>query len=173
MVRACLFIFFSLSLLEGGRTQLLSVCVSEAKTLSLPRRRRRRSSPLALAVALTMSSTPLLNCCSLFTHRVIQSSVSRYSFSLTSPDCRRFTRPFATKHRETLQNACAYRQCHSISHGRCSNFFAGTTLTFCTSRFVLFRMSNASSPTLGPFLFPLFVVSSCISSAFDDGDGPA
>ena len=40
-----------------------------------------------------------------------------------------------------------HHQCHSISHGCCSNFFAGTTLAFSLSFFVLLRISSASSPT--------------------------
>ena len=103
MVRACFYSSLSLCFREVGRNFSLSASLKRRRFRS--RGRRRWSSPLALAGALTMRSTPLLNCCS-FLHRVIQSSVSRYSFSLTSPDCRRFTRPFATKRRySTLQNA--------------------------------------------------------------------
>ena len=43
-----------------------------------------------------------------------------------------------------------HHQCHSISHGCCSNFFAGTTLAFSLSFFVLLRISSASSPSPEP-----------------------
>jgi len=147
-------------------TQLLSVCVSEAH--SLFRSDGLLLFVLAIVVAITISSTTLLL---LFFFTSRYSIVVSWSFSLTSPDLRRFTRPFATKNHQTRQNAYQRIQCHSISHGCCSNFFAGTTLTFCESRFVLFRMSNASSPKIGPFLFPKSFPSWFLSSLlFDDVD---
>ena len=41
-------------------------------------------------------------------------------------------------------------QCHSISHGFCSNFFAFMTLRFFASLRIAFLMSSASSPSALP-----------------------
>ena len=42
-------------------------------------------------------------------------------------------------------------QCHSISHGFCSNFFAFMTLRFFASLRIAFLMSSASSPPSAAF----------------------
>ena len=172
MVRACFYSSLSLCFREVGRNFSLSA--------SLKRRRFRSRGGGGGGLLLSLSPS-LLRCvvllyetAVLYLHIALFNRRSRDTRSLshlpTVDVLRDLSRPNAVIKRFKTHT---YRQCHSISHGRCSNFFAGTTLTFCTSRFVLFRMSNASSPTLGPFLFPLFFVSSFISSVFDDVDGPA